>query len=174
MPRRTDVPDPAWRLPPLPPSLSVFFLLVGIGIGALPTVPTVAQRTTGTVNVGLQVGQPAGVTGKVYRGPRSAYSGLLTTDGDDFVNLYVHRLHERPLPDSLVHLYGGPGLLVGAHRLDEHVPTPGLGPSVQLGLNFYAERFEVFVQATPVLRVLPSVTPEIGGSVGLRYRLRSR
>lgn len=168
MPRLNWSPDlgPASR----PLAIGVALLLL-FGPAWGPIHPAAAQRTSGTVNVGVQVGQPGGLTGKVYRSPRWAYSGLLTTDGDDFVDLYVHRLYERPLPDSLVHLYAGPGLLVGAQRLDEHVPAPGLGPSVQVGLNFYAERFEVFVQATPVLRVLPSVTPVLGGSVGLRYRL---
>ena len=169
MPRRNGShdPDPASSLPV---AAVLLVLLFGPGLGGfLP--PAAAQRTTGTVNVGVQVGQLGGVTGKLYRGPRTAYTGLLTTDGKEFVDLYLHRLHERPLPDSLVHLYAGAGLVVGAQRLDERVPTPSLGPSAQMGLNFYAERFEVFVQATPTLALLPTVDFKIGGSVGLRYRL---
>lgn len=130
-----------------------------------------AQRAPGAVNVGLQVGDPGGVTAKLYRSRHRAYTGLFTTDGDGFT-LYGHRLLERPLPDSQLHVYAGPGLVVGTRTLNEKTPTPNLGLSGQVGLNFYAKRFEVFLELTPVLRVVPSVTPEIGGSVGLRYRLR--
>jgi len=142
-------------------ALGIVELLAGVGTAG-------AQRTRGTFTIGPQVGQPAGLTGKLYRSSRTAYAGLLTTDGDDFARLSLHRLRERPLPDSLLHLYLGPGLLVGGRQLDD-APVLQVGASVQVGLNFYAERFEVFVLTTPTVRFLPDVTPTLGGSVGLRY-----
>lgn len=145
-------------------------LLLGVGELFLGSAPVRAQRSGGTVTIGLQVGEPGGLTGKVYRSPHTAYTGLLTTDGDDFAALYLHRLHERPLPDSLLHLYVGPGLLVGSERLTS-TPSLRIGLSTQIGLNFYAERFEVFVLTTPTLLFLPNFTPKVGGSVGLRYTL---
>ncbi len=154
-------------------SSSVFglLLLFGLGMGRLLPSTAVGQRVKGTTNVGLQVGQPGGVSAKYYPSRKRAYSSLITTDGDQILEFYMHRLRERPLPDSLVYLYAGPGLLLGTRTLDEPPPTPDLGLTVQVGLNFYAERFEVFLHATPVLRVVPAITPQLGGSVGLRYRL---
>ncbi len=143
-------------------------LLASIAFGLLAP-PALAQRSPGSANVGVQIGQPAGITGKLYRAGHTAYSGLLTTDGDDFINVYVHRLHERPLPDSLVHFYAGPGLLIGAEALDEPTPRSEFGVSAQVGLNFYRERFEVFLHMTPILHFLPEMAPSVGGSVGLRY-----
>ena len=145
-------------------------LLLGVGLLLFGAAPLHAQRSKGTVTLGLQIGQPGGVTGKIYRSPNTAYTGLITTNGDDFAALYLHRLHERPLPDSLLHLYVGPGLLVGLERLPE-TPSPLVGLSTQIGLNFYAERFEVFIMTTPTIRFLPNFTPTLGGSVGLRYTL---
>lgn len=155
-----------------PPSVLGLLLLCGLGMGRLLPSTAVAQRVEGTTNVALQVGQPGGVSAKYYSSRERAYASLITTDGDQILEFYMHQLRERPLPDSLVYLYAGPGILVGTRTLDEPPPTPDLGFTVQVGLNFYAERFEVFVHATPVLRVLPRVTPRIGGSVGLRYLLR--
>ena len=156
------------------PRRLIFFwaglLLLNGGELFVGTGPVHAQRSEGTVTIGLQIGEPGGLTGKVYRSPHTAYTGLLTTDGDNFAALYLHRLHERPLPDSLLHLYVGPGLLVGAERLTG-TPSPRVGLSTQIGLNFYAERFEVFVLTTPTLLFLPDFTPMVGGSVGLRYTL---
>jgi hypothetical protein len=145
-----------------------------IGMGALLLLPQAhAQRARGTLSVGPQVGEPAGLTAKLYRSSRTAYDGVLTTDGDDVVTLHLHRLRERALPDSLVHLYLGPGLVVGARQLGGP-PRPQLGISTQAGLNFYAERFEVFLHVTPTLRFLPDLRPGLGASVGLRYVLRWR
>jgi len=131
----------------------------------------VAQRADGTFNLGPQVGQPAGLSVKVYRSPQTAYTSLFTTDGDDFASLRFHRLQERPLPDSLVYVYVGPGLFLGGKALDEDLPIAELGISGQTGLNFFAERFEVFVHVTPTVRLLPDLSFELGGSVGLRYVL---
>jgi len=145
-------------------------LLLLCSVGVLLLSPSAAaQRAPGTFNLGMQVGQPSGMTGKLYRSAPTAYAGLFTTDADESAALYLYRLRERPLPDSLMHLYVGPGLLFGAHALDTPTPNPDLGLSLQAGLNFYADRFEVFLHVTPILRFLPKIRPGLGGSVGLRY-----
>lgn len=128
------------------------------------------QRSAHSVTVGLQAGQPGGVTGKLYRSGDIAYDALVTTDGDDFFTVHAHRVWERPLPDSMVYTYVGPGLVFGSRRFDADL-SPELGLSAHVGLNFFADRFEVFLQVTPTLRFLPSVRPSVGGSVGLRYAL---
>lgn len=130
-----------------------------------------AQRQPGAVGAGLQVGQPSGVTLKVYRPGSGAYDGVFTTDAEDYASVVLHRLWEHPLPDSPLHLYVGPGILLGAERLGGPV-SARLGLSTEAGLNFYAERFEVFLHVTPHLRVLPTQRAQLGGSVGLRYYLR--
>lgn len=159
---------------PTRPTRSVCVVLFVLSLGGLllGASRASAQRARGVFTLGPQVGQPAGVTGKLYRSAHTAYEGLVTTDGDDVLSVYFHRLQERPLPDSLLHLYAGPGLFVEGTSLDD-APTVGLGTSAQVGLNFYAERFEVFLHATPVARILPDVELSVGGSVGLRYLIRS-
>ncbi|MFO8098832.1 MAG: RNA polymerase subunit sigma-54 [Salinibacter sp.] len=141
-----------------------------LGLLGIPT-PSHAQREVGSTTFGLQVGQPGGVTGKLYRPAPIAYDGLFTTDGNDFASLYVHRLWEQPLPDSLVHLYAGPGLLLEGRSLQSE-PAPQFGLSAKAGLNVFIERFEVFLHVTPTARLTPIWEPEWGGSVGLRYNLR--
>jgi hypothetical protein len=148
-------------------------VLLGLGLVFVDVFPGHAQRARGTVTIGPQVGQPGGVSGKLYRSPQTAYEALVTTDGNESVSLYLHRLHERALPDSLLYLYLGPGLLTGVRQLGES-PTPTAGISSQVGLNFYAERFEVFLHVTPGLRFLPDPRGTLGASVGLRYTFRWR
>jgi len=157
------------RMPAVPPSF-LFAALVVLTILLAPA-PTSAQRQPGSAGMGAQIGQPGGLAVKWYRPDPIAYDGVLSTDGDDFVLGHFHRLWERPLPNSPLHLYAGPGALIGAERLSQS-PRLRLGLSTEVGLNFYAERFEVFLHVTPTLRFLPSRHIRVDGNVGLRYYLR--
>jgi hypothetical protein len=91
--------------------LGLFFLLCELGGASLFSPVAAAQRSRGTTTTGLQVGRPAGVTATLYRSTDAAYGRLRTTDGDDFMDLYAYRLHERPLPGSLLPLSLGAGVL---------------------------------------------------------------
>jgi hypothetical protein len=130
-----------------------------------------AQRDLGSWTLGPQVGRPGGLTAKHYRSAPVAYDVTLTVDGDDFVRLSAHRLWEWPLPDSLVYVYYGPGLLGIGRRLDTD-PALSAGPAGKLGLNFYAERFEVFLHVAPALHFEPQPAPRLSVGVGLRYDLQ--
>jgi hypothetical protein len=144
-------------------------LIVLITVGGVAS-PSVAQRQPGALGTGFQVGQPGGLALKWYRAAPITYDGILSTDGDDYIVARVHRLWERPIPDSPLHLYVGPGLLAGPSQLRQS-PRLRLGLSGEAGLNFYAERFEVFLHVTPTLRFLPNTQWILDGNVGLRYYL---
>ena len=145
--------------------------LLVVLVGLLCPSPTVAQRQPGAAGIGFQVGRPGGLALKLYRPSPIAYDAVISTDGDDYVVSHYHRLWERPLPNSPLHLYLGPGLMVGVGDLARS-PELRLGLSTEAGLNFYAERFEVFLHVTPTLRFLPSTRVTLDGNVGLRYYLR--
>ena len=151
----------------LSPSLIALVLFTGI---LFPSSAT-AQRQPGATGVGLQIGRPGGLTLKLYRPDSVAYDGVLSTDGDDFIVGHFHRLWERALPKSPLHFFAGPGLVVGTEQLSQS-PRLRLGLSTEAGLNFYAERFEVFLHVTPTLRFLPDTMVRLDGNVGLRYYLR--
>lgn len=161
----SNSPIGLWRAGRTP--IAALFALL---LAAFPPMESGAQRAPGSVTVGFEVGHRGGATAKFYRSETVAYSSLVTTDGDDFFALYVHRLWERPLPNSLLHLYYGPGAQIGGQQLDT-TPTVQAGVNAQVGLNFYNKRFEVFLHVTPILHLHPSLTPRLAGSVGLRYNL---
>ena len=145
-------------------------VIVTLGVALLVSTPAHAQREPGSLTVGAQAGRTGGLTVKLYRRPDTAYEALLTFDGDDFVQLGLFRLRERPVPDSTVHAFYGAGVLVG-ERNPTTGPTPEFAVGGKVGVNFYAERFEVFVHVTPITRVYPNLEPFIGGGFGLRYDL---
>jgi hypothetical protein len=154
------------RVPPVYRVVVMAFLL-GVLLALSPS-ETAAQRQVGAFGVGARVGLPGGAALKLYRPDDVAYDVAFTTDFRKRGLLYVHRVWERPVPDSPLWYFIGPGLLGGVQTPDRTAEAVA-GVSVTGGLNFYAERFEVFLQATPRLRVLPSLDPRIGASVGLRY-----
>ena len=135
----------------------------------LAVVPAAGQA--GNVGLGGQIGDPSGVTLKLYEHPGFAYEFLAAWDLDDFFFLNAHVLFERSIPDSPLRYYLGPGVLIGFRETE-----PGrdeddvvIGISGQFGVNFFVERFEVFLHLTPRLSVIPETDGDIGGGIGLRY-----
>lgn len=149
----------------------LFLALLLVSVDVLAPHPAAAQRQPGSAGAGFQVGQPGGLALKLYQNDSIAYDGVISTDGDDFLIGHFHRLWERPLPDSPLHFYLGPGMVVGPETLAQS-PQLRLGLSTEAGLNFYAERFEVFLHVTPTLQFLPNTRVGLDGNVGLRYYLR--
>lgn len=139
-------------------------------LATLFCLPVQAQREPGSLTVGAQVGRTGGLSLKLYASPPYTYQALLTFDGDDFARMALFRMWERPLPNSPVHVYYGPGLRLGGRDLTSG-PSTVMDVLGAVGLNFYAERFEVFLHVTPTLRLQPDLTPHLGGGVGLRYDL---
>lgn len=141
---------------------------LGMSLGAL-ALSAQAQRHAGAVGVGAQVGRPGGVSLKAYRSPRAAIDAALTTDGDDRAVLHLYGVREWALSTTAVHAMAGPGLAVGTTRTAEQGRVAVAAAGGLAGLNFFAERFEVFLHVTPRVRFLPKVDGVLGGSVGLRY-----
>lgn len=127
-----------------------------------------AQSRRGDVGLGGQVGEPSGLTLKAYQRPGFAYDFLAAWDLDNFFFLNVHGLYERPLQDSPLRYYYGPGVLLGV-RDGRDGDDLTLGLSASFGLNFFIEQFEVYLQLTPRLHLVPETDGAIGGGVGLRY-----
>lgn len=134
-----------------------------------------AQAGAGSWGIGAHLGDPNGLTLKTYtaspvrRGGASfnAYDLLFGWDFDDFFFANVHALHEARLGDSPLNYYLGPGLFLGFYdRGDDEVV---FGISGQFGINYYVERFEIFLQVTPRLQLVESTDGDFGGGIGARY-----
>ncbi len=146
----------------------LLFLLTG----AFAALPAQAQEPGTTIGLGGQIGDPSGVSFKFYEQPDRSYDFLLALDlNDDFFFLNAHRLAERPLgTEAPLRYYYGPGVILGLDGDDEDDDNDVvLGVSVTLGANLFIERFEVFLNLTPRLRVLPATDGALGGGGGLRY-----
>ncbi len=145
--------------------------LVLLGAALLAPEAAFAQRRSGSVGLGGQIGDPSGVSVKLYNGRALSYDILGAWDTDDFIYLNVHGVREKRLGDARnVNYFYGPGAFVGVQERsggkDDDVV---LGVSGMFGLNVIVDRLEFFGQVTPRLAVAPSTDGDVGGGIGLRY-----
>lgn len=123
-----------------------------------------AQERRGNVGLGVQFGDPSGLSLRLYQNTDWAYDLLAAWDFNRFFFFSVHGVYERPLEDSPLHYYVGPGVVIRSDQGDAV-----LGLSVTLGTNFFIEPFEVFLQVAPRMDLFPRTNVGLGAGLGLRY-----
>jgi hypothetical protein len=152
---------------------SAAYLALPLLLLVLWTSPAAAQRTTGAIGFGGQLGEPTGLTLKVYNESAPSYDFLAAWDLDDFFFLNGHALFEHRIDasniDPQLEWFVGPGAFIGVvdNPSDDEI---GLGISGTAGLNLvFSQQVELYVQVTPRIGVVPETEGEIGGGLGLRY-----
>jgi hypothetical protein len=136
--------------------------------------PAQAQRSPGALGAGGQVGNPSGVTLKVYNPNSVSFDFLAAWNRNDFLFLNVHGQYERPIElenVSGIEYFFGPGAFVGVQDLGEGTDEDvTFGMSARGGINVpIIDRFEIYAQATPRISLSPSTQADLGVGVGVRY-----
>ncbi len=117
------------------------------------------------------MGQPTGITAKYYLQPDIAVDLLAAWGFDRSVFATFHASYEYAIPESPLGFFLGPGLHAG--RLSpRNRPSTRFGLSALVGLNYFTQRFEIFLQARPNFEILPDSHVRIGGAAGMRYFFR--
>jgi hypothetical protein len=157
-------------------------------VPSVPTTPQVAASTgsvtntfqtgpaineKGTFGVGAMVGEPMGVTAKVWLSDKLAVDGGLGWSFVDPDGCQLHgdvlfhkfdllRADTRDLP-----LYVGVG---GRVKFPEHGDNRA-GIRVPVGIAYLMpqQRLEFYAEVAPVLDVAPTTTLEWNGGIGIRY-----
>jgi hypothetical protein len=132
----------------------------------------------GNVGVGFQAGDPTGLN-LHFRGTEPMRLDILFAwdfdddDDRDFFFVNVHGLFFKPLSASpKFNFYYGPGLYVGVrddNQGNDNDDDVVLGLSGNFGLNVEIDRFDIFLQLTPRLDLVPDTGFDIGGGLGARF-----
>ncbi|MFB6274221.1 MAG: hypothetical protein ABEL51_15145 [Salinibacter sp.] len=154
-------------------SLCTFFVV--LLIAGLATAPPVqAQRTSGAAGLGVQAGEPSGITLKIYNPNSPSYDFLAAWSfrGNNFFFLNAHALFENPLSaqnvEQPIQWFIGPGAYIGVFEAAES--EAGIGVSGTIGVDILlSEHFELYLQATPRFELVRETEPDLGGGLGLRY-----
>ena len=130
-----------------------------------------AQRQYGDVGIGVQIGQPTGLSIKVYK-PVTSLDFLAAWNWNDFFFLNIHGLYDTHLNDqNTVHFFYGPGGFIGIRERSDRNDDVELGVSGSFGLDFLIHKFEIYLRATPRLALVKSTRFDMGGGVGFRIYL---
>jgi hypothetical protein len=132
-----------------------------------------AQRTSGAVGLGGQIGEPSGLTLKIYNEDAPSYDFLAAWDLDDFFFLNGHALWNYDINAENIEQdfewFIGPGAFIGID--DRGVDDEAVfGISGTIGLNLVVDRrFEFYGQITPRIALIPETDGDIGGGIGFRF-----
>ena len=146
-------------------------LLIGAVLFALLGRPADALAQSERLGLGGLTGSPSGVTIKLYLSRDRAIDAVGSWSlgrANPTSRLYFHSLRERPIDGSPLNFFRGPGLVLGTNSEGDESRFV-MGISGLFGLNFFVERFEVFLHAMPRLEMDPDLRGYLGGSAGLRY-----
>ena len=159
---------------PSAPALSTMLVVVGsmvLTLALFSPQDAHAQRAPGDVGIGGQVGNPSGLSLKIYQSGFPSYDFLAAWDLDNFFFLNAHMLQEQHLGNSEnVHFFYGPGAFLGLDdRPDDESDDTVVGISAQFGINVIVDRFEIYARVTPRLSLAPNTDGDVGGGLGLRY-----
>ncbi|MEM6326971.1 MAG: hypothetical protein AAF791_07630 [Bacteroidota bacterium] len=146
---------------PSPLRLGLLAALLAAG-----TAPASVQAQTG---VGVQVGDPTGLTLRLGSGPGALALAAGWDLGDDELSLEGHYVfREARIPgDTDLTLFYGPGVFFQT-RDDE----TALGVSVGVGVSLFATRdIEIYGLLSPRLQLIDATEAGLGGGVGGRIYL---
>jgi len=141
-------------------------------LGLLTITPlTLAQSHKGDFGVGIQLGEPSVITGKIWMDNDNAvdmglgwsigHESRLIMQGD-----YVHHLYNivKVNKGTLPLYYGVGGRLILGN-------SDNLGVRVPLGADYLVQDqpIEIFFEIAPVLDLAPKTEPDINAGIGVRY-----
>jgi hypothetical protein len=134
-----------------------------------------AQPSGGNFAIGIQLGQPSGLSMRFYQPGRMSPDILLAWDLNDFFFANLHGIWEKPISNDFNFFYG-PGIFLGFRehhnrRLFDDDDELNLGISGTIGLNYYVDRFEIYLRLTPRLLVIDRTDGDVGGGLGFRFYL---
>ena len=131
----------------------------------------VAQTSSGDLGLGIIVGEPTGISGKLYLGGNSAmdFGAAWSFGNNSSLHLHadylIHRFDLIDVDRGRLPLYYGIG---GRLRMANDAQV---GIRIPIGLSYYFENdpLEIFFEIVPVLDLAPSTGFSGNGGFGIRY-----
>lgn len=150
---------------------SVRFTMLIVSTLIFTSTSSLAQNNNW--GIGIQLGQPSGLSLKKYNSSGMSPDILLAWDLNDFFFINLHGTWEKHFSGTRgLHFVYGPGVFAGFR--ERRLITEGdddlfLGISGTFGLAYNIDQFEIYIRATPRLAVLESTGGDVGGGLGFRF-----
>ena len=156
---------------------------VFFGLIAILLCGSASAQNSGTLDkkfgLGIIVGEPTGISGKLWTGPRTAMDGAIawSTGTHSNVNLHfdylMHDFNVLNVSEKYFVLYYGIGTrfkFTSDHNSNNNNDTI-IGVRIPLGITylFPTSPFDIFVEIVPLLDVIPDTEFEMNAGLGVRY-----
>lgn len=154
-------------------SIPFRLVLFSLTLFLLADTTVVAQSVGDNWGIGIQLGQPAGISIKKHNSAGMSADILLAWDLDDFFFVNLHGIWEKDVSgaNGLYFVYG-PGVFAGFRERNRNRNDDDelfLGISGTFGLSYYIDQFEIYLRLTPRLAVIESTDGDVGGGLGFRF-----
>ncbi|MEA3311662.1 MAG: hypothetical protein U9Q76_05535 [candidate division WOR-3 bacterium] len=148
-------------------------MISGLLLIALAGAAQAGRSSHGDVGIGLQLGEPTGITAKFWLDRTSAIDATVGWNLiSDRFTLQAGYLYHFPLdvPTGSLAAYVGAGGLIGA-KGDGH-PEDGdifLAGRIPLGLEYIYSPVSFYAELDPLVTLLPKTGFDFGGGIGFRF-----
>jgi hypothetical protein len=156
-------------------NLAIRLFILAVCLFSMPKI--YAQPSGGNFGLGIQFGEPSGLSLRIYQPGRMSADILLAWDLDDFFYANVHGTWEKSLAGSGdFNFFYGPGAFIGLRERRNRGLFDGdndvnFGISGTAGFNVYIERIEIYLRITPRLLLVDRTDSNVGGGLGFRFYL---
>ncbi len=147
----------------------IFYLIILVALfTAVHTEDAKAQGTAGDFGIGAMLGEPTGISVKSWFNEHTAFDVGAAWSLSDEEALHMHAdylWHSWFEQNDQVALYYG----IGGRVIFSDDAQAGV--RVPIGLNYVFEEvpFDLFLEAVPILDIIPDVEFSGNGAVGVRY-----
>ena len=154
-----------------------FFMML---IFFMASLSAQAKPSQGRLGVGLMLGEPSGLSFKLFVDRRHAFDAGLSYSILDHA-VHVHADYLLHFPGQIKPLeqlkggqwipYAGIGGKLRVFDRDGNNASNGLSVRLPLGVTFHPRGLplDFFIELVPGMRVLPETEAEIGGAIGGRF-----
>jgi len=152
-------------------------MISGLLLIALAGIAQAAHASHGNVGLGIQLGEPTGITAKFWLDRTSAIDATVGWNLiSDRFTLQAGYLYHFPLdvPTGSLAAYVGAGGLLGGggYPLDHpHYPEAYiyLAGRIPLGLEYIYDPISFYAELDPLIVLIPATDFGIGGGIGFRF-----
>lgn len=129
-----------------------------------------SRSSHGSFGLGVQIGEPTGLTGKFWVGGNSAVDATVGWNlHNDWLEAQAGYLFNFPFPVNAGSLYGYAGV-GGSIRI--WGGDPGglrLAGRIPFGIDFIYNPVSIYAELDPLIVVIPGTYLDIGGGLGFRF-----
>jgi len=127
-----------------------------------------ATYAQGKFGIGVILGEPTGLSAKLYTGSSTAFdfAAAWSFKGDGNLLLQADYVWHSSLTGELAFYYG-----IGGRVIFQNDPRVGARIPIGLDYRFSSAPVDIFAELVPILDLIPSTNFNLGGGIGVRFWL---